>query len=555
MLRAQLLAALVCCFGVSLVPFVDENVKTVQSPRPMRSLTLTSLVFFCLLSGAQGQTNVPTRPLALDEAIRLALESNLEIARARYEPQLARLRLSDVSSYWEPVFNTRVERRSVTRGTEFDPALGLELPGNSTESDIVALGVGGILPFTGLRYDISAGYNHDFGTRGLEPIDSYSSDVGISLRQPLLRDSWIDANRLSVKLAKKDEKISEYLVMLTVMDVVNRVQQAYYDLIAAQDDVRARELSLTLAQRLLEENRKKIKIGTMAPLDEKQAESEAALRNAELIQARSEVTRVENILKSLISSDYQQWHAVAIMPTEKLLAVPQTYDLQESWVNGLTLRPDYNEAKARLERQGIVVSYRFNQLFPILDAVGTYGRSGFDSRRAVDFDDGNTNTVDPPPLVINPSYSRTLEQIRDDSNPSHSYGIVLQVPLTFRAERARYREAKALREQAKLDMQVVHERVLIGIDDAIKAARSAFQRVHATRAAREFGEEALDAAQKRLENGRATSFEVLQLQRDLTNARSAEIDAISDYNKALAELYFREGTILKKNQVHVELTR
>ncbi len=559
---------LVCHYSVvnlsAVLPSVDEEVKNVQSPRPMRPLTLTSLVFCCLLSAAaHAQTNainVPTRPLSLEEAIRLALESNLEIARVRYEPQLAGFRLSDVSAYWEPTLDLSARHISSTRGSSFDPTLGIELPGSSTETDLAQLGIGGVLPLTGLRYDISAGYNHDtglgFNDGALQPVDSYTSDIGIALRQPLLRNLWIDANRLSVKLAKKDQKISEYLVMFTVMDVVNRVQQAYYDLIGAQDAVRARQLSVTLAQRLLEENRKKIKIGVMAPLDEKQAESEAALREAELIQAMSEVTTMENILKSLISNNYQQWHAVSIVPTEKLLAVPQAYDLQESWINGLTLRPDYQEVKERLERQGIVVGYRLNQVFPVLDLVGSYGLAGFDSRRQFTFDpDNNSGTPNDVTIITDPSYSRTLDQIGREQNPTYSYGVVLQIPLTFRAERSRYKEAKALQEQAKLDVQIKHEQILIGIDDAIKAARAAYQRAQATRSGREFAAVALEAAQKRLDNGKATSFEVLRLQRDLTDARSEEIDAISDYNKALTVLYFREGTILRKNNVQVEITK
>jgi outer membrane protein len=517
----------------------------------MRPLILISLVFLCLLAPARaqmGMTNLPARPLSLEEAIRLALENNLDIARVRYEPQIAQFALSDVSAYYEPTLNFDARHSSESRAGTFDPTIGL-IPGSSTETDAAALGVGGILPLTGLRYGLSGTYSHNFGTAAGAPIDIYRSTAGITLRQPLLRDLWIDANRLNVKLARKDIKISEYAVMAVIMDVVNKVQQTYYDLIAAQDDVRARELSLTLAQRLLDENRKKIKIGVMAPLDEKQAESEAALREAELIQATGTVNTTENILKNLISNNYQQWYAVRIEPTEKLVAVPQAFDLQESWINGLTLRPDYNQLKERLERQGIIVGYRFNQMFPILDLVGSYGRSGSDSLRFVRPD---TNL---PPVAVGPSYSRTLEQIKDESNPSYSYGVVLQVPLTFRQERSRHKEAKAFEEQAKLDVQIKHEQILVGIHDAIRSAHTAFERVRATRAGREFAQVALDAAQKRLDNGKATSFEVLRLQRDLTDARSQEIDAISDYNKSLAELWTREGLILKKNRVQVEITK
>jgi outer membrane protein TolC len=285
----------------------------------------------------------------------------------------------------------------------------------------------------------------------------------------------------------------------------------------------------------------------MAPLDEKQAESEAALRRAELIQARSDVTRMENILKSLISNNYEQWYGLSLVPQEKLVAVPQTYDLQESWANGLNNRPDYLQAKERLERQGIVIKYTVNQLFPALDLTGTYGRNGFDNRQVIG---SGTNAI-----IRDSSFSGTLNDIREEINPRYSYGVVLSIPLGFTAERNAHKQAKALQEQLKLDVQIAHQNVLIGIDDATRAARAAYERALATKAARDFAQIALDAEQKKLDNGRSTSFVVLRLQRDLTDARAQEIDALSDYNKALSTLYLREGTILKKNNVTVDVEK
>lgn len=506
---------------------------------------------FAISISAQIETNRPIRSMSLEQAVRLALENNLQLARIRYEPQLAQFRLSGSYSYYEPQFSASAfHSYSEREGQTIDPVTGLPILGAEIDSDSFGgnPALRGILPFTGLQYEIGADFSHRSGVSGGRTIDDYQANIDITLRQPLLRNLWIDEQRLSIRLARKDLKISEYAVLGQMMETINAVQQAYYDLMAALDDVKAREISLSLAQRLVDENRQRVKVGTMAPLDEKQAESEAALRQAELILARSEVTRMENILKSLISKDYQEWHNVAIVPNEKLIAVQQTYDVQESWANGLQLRPDYHEAKERVERQGLVVKYTFNQLFPSLDIVGSYGRSGFDSRTVLT--DTNGNVIG----VRDSSFSGTLADIRDEINPSYSYGVILTVPLTFRSERARHRTEKGLLEQAKLDLQIVHQNVLIGIKDAIQAAQAAYERVEATRAGREFAQVALDAEQKKLDNGRSTSFVVLQLQRDLTTARSQEIDALSDYNKALSTLYNREGTILKRNNINVEVS-
>ena len=520
----------------------------------MRPTTHIVLALLCLSLAAQAQiaTNRSIRPITLEEAIRLALENNLDIARVRYEPQIAAYRLSGDYAYYEPVFQaSAVHRFSQTEGQTIDPATGLPTIGQKVDQDSFggSPALTGILPITGLRYSIDSTFDHRAGTSGGRIVDDYSADVGIRLTQPLLRDLWIDQQRLNIKVAKKDVKISEHDVLLQVMNTVNDVEAAFYDLLGALDTVKAREISVSLADRLVDENRQRVKVGTMAPLDEKQAESEAALRRADLIQARSDVRRFENILKLLISNNYEQWHGAAIVPQEKLLAVPQTYDLQESWINGLTYRPDYNQAKERLERQGIVVSYTFNQLFPTLNAIGSYGRSGIDSRNPLPPSDPRF------PGFRDASFSGTLADIKDETNPHWSYGVVLSVPLTFRAERANHRAAKAQLEQSKIDLQIVHQKSMVGIDDAIQAARSAYERVQATRAAREFAQTALDAEQKKLDNGRSTSFVVLRLQRDLTDARAEEIKALSDYNKSLSTLYFREGTILKRNNVNVEIEK
>ncbi len=522
----------------------------------MQLLTQTSLAFLCFVFAVSAQTNapnVPTRPLSLEEAIRLALENNFEIARFRYEPQISQLRLNAASVYYEPVLSGSASHFKTTREGQRDPTLGITLPSSETEGDTFSSDVNGFFGPTGLRYDIGADFGHSFGSDRSGRFDSYTSDVGIGLTQPLLRDFWIDANRLSIKVARSTLKISEHQLMFHIIDVIRQVQQNYYELVAARDQVVARDISLTLAQRLVEENRQRVKAGVLAPLDEKQAESESALREADLIQARAVVTKAENVLKGLISNNYEQWHAVTITPTEKLIAVSQIYDVQESWLNGLNLRPDYNEVKERLVRQGYEVKYSFNQIFPRMDLIGTYGRRGFDSRTPIITQVG-TN----PPAITGfrgGSFSGTLDDIREDRNPYYSFGLRVEIPLTFRQERSRHKAEQALEEQMKIDLQQKHQEILIDIDDAIKAANAAYERVQATRAGTEFAQQALDAEQKKLDNGKSTSFVVLRLQRDLTDARAQEIRALADYNKALAQLFFEEGTILQKNRVKVEITK
>src|SRR5215210_6493949 len=157
----------------------------------MRLTMCTVLGIFCVAFSlpAQIDTNRPVRPLTMDEAIRLALENNLQIARVRFEPQIAQFRVSGNYAYYEPAFQASAGHRYTQREGQFIPTTGLQAPASTTEVDSFGGGLVGVLPYTGLRYNINSGFDHVTGTRGIGGgIDEYSADVGISLTQPLLRD-------------------------------------------------------------------------------------------------------------------------------------------------------------------------------------------------------------------------------------------------------------------------------------------------------------------------------------------------------------------------------
>jgi outer membrane protein TolC len=553
----------------------------------MRLYTQIGLTLSCLSVGLPAQTpnaltnaapdatapptpNQEARPLTMQETIQLALEHNFDIAIARYNTQISSYRLGGAYGFYDPQLRVGLTHSvAQSEPAQLDPSLQAIIganvvPGRTSESDTIggpgggSMGITGYLPW-GMTYDFSGYSRHDFGTQGAisqtgvysSTFDTYSADTSVTLSQPLLRDAWIDANRLNIKLAKKDVKISEYDLLLRVEDVISRVQQAYYNLIAAQDEVRAREVSLELARKLVDENRQRVLVGTMASLDEKQAESQAALREADLIQARAALITQQNTLKDFISDNYETWHLVEIQPSEKLLAVPQAFDLQDSWRKGLALRPDFNKVRAQLERQGLQVSYDFNQLFPSLNLVGTYGRHGLDQSTFVRDPITGRDTI----KTRDSSFSGTLADLRDESAPYFSYGVAMRMPLSFRAERNRYKADKAAQKQYETLVRSTHQQVLIEIDTAIKVAQADYQSVKASSTAREYAQIALDAEQKKYENGKSTPFVLLRLQNDVTSARSAEIRALAKYNADLSSLAFYEGTILDRNRITVQFQK
>jgi outer membrane protein TolC len=260
-----------------------------------------------------------------------------------------------------------------------------------------------------------------------------------------------------------------------------------------------------------------------------QDEAQVASSQANLIAAQNTLSVDENTLKSLLTDNYSQWHDTDIQPTATLAAPLQSFNLQDSWNKGLNGRPDLKQAQANVEQQGIELKFYRNQLFPQLDLIGTVGYNGAARE-----------------------FSGTFNQFGEGDRPFYSYGAQLSIPLSNTGPRNQYKTAKATREQLVLQLKQLEQNIMVEIDNAVKLAQSRYESVEATRSARIYAEAALNAEQEKYKVGKSTTFTVLQLQNNLTAARSNEIRALADYNEALANLADQEGSTLERNGISLE---
>jgi len=507
------------------------------------------------------------RTLTLDECIRLALEHNLEIRIQRYNPQISLYQLDASYGVYDPLFSLSGSHSSNKGLAGFDSSLGLVTPGSDTEADSVGSGISGQLPW-GMTYSLGANLSDASGntprpvtfpvgfitqtnavydpggalsgyyltTNVVEaaaivnfPFNNTAGQMGaLQLRQPLMKNFWIDNTRMQIAVDKANLRSSEMGFRQQVMNTVTLVETAYYNLIYSFDQVTVQQKSVELAARLLAENKKRVEVGALAPLDEKQAESALAARQADLLLAKGNLATAQNTLKGLLTEDYSAWHAVEIEPAAKLMAIPVVLDLQESWIKGMSQRPDLEQARLNVEKQDITLSYQKNQLFPQVDVVGAYGY----------------NASSPN------SFNGAFNQWANGEAPFYSVGAQVSIPLGNRTARNNYRAGKAIKEQLLLQLKQLEQSVMVAIDNSVVEVRTSFERVNATHEARVYAEAALNAEQKKLENGKSTSFEVLRLQNDLTSARSQEVRALADYNIALSRLALQEGSTLDRNKIY-----
>ncbi len=494
---------------------------------------------------AQPTNTTAVRPLTLEDCLQVALEHNLDIKIQRYNPELMRYALSTAKWAYDPALSMSGGHSYAQEPGGIAAFQGALVPyaGNVSDANTFSAALSGQLPYGGPSYSVGTSMSDTYGfstrliTNALGelvpiqvPFETADARMGFfQLRQPVLRNFWIDGARLAIVLNEKNLRISEVQLRGQIMQTITAVESAYYNLIYSQEDVEVQRAGLKLAERLLEENRKRVQVGALAPLDEKQAEAQAAGSRATLLAALGTEDTTQRVLKNMLSDDYSQWKDTRIQPMEKLVAVPEKFDLQESWRRGITQRPELLQQQLSLEKQGYQVKYSKNQILPQLDVVGTAGWKG---------SSGNFDTA--------------LDQVGGRDNPFWSVGGELTMPLFNRAAVNTYRAAKATRDQMALEFKQAQQGVLIQIENDIATARTDFQRVQATREARIYAQEALSAEEKKLASGKSTSFEVLRLQRDLTTASSAEIRALADYNIDLATLALHEGNTLERRKVSIE---
>ena len=489
---------------------------------------ISAILFFAAtIAAATAQTNAvqtnAVRSLTLDDCIAEALKHNFDVQVERYAPEISLYDLRGAYAGYDPTLSVSGTHSFNVRPGGLNAEL-IPLPATTSQSDSFSSSIGGALP-TGLQYNFS-GHVTDTTTA-----ENSGGNIAVSLNQPLLKNFWVDGTRLSISVAKNRLKYSEQSLRQQFITTVTAVENAFYELIYARESVQVQQQAMELAGKQLGDDRQRVQIQVLAERGGtiEQDEAQEAQSRANLIGAQFSLAKAQNTLKNLITDNYSQWHDLDIEPLATLAATRQMFDVQDSWNKGLTQRPDLKQAKLDVEQQGIQLKYSFNQIFPELDLVGSYGFNGQGSE-----------------------FHHTFGQIDEGNAPFYSYGAQLSIPLSNAKARNSYKAGKATAQQILLRLKQLEQNVMVNIDNAVKQAQSSYESVDATRQARTYAEVALNAEQGKYSAGKSTTFIVLQLQNNLTSARSQEIRALADYNEALANLALQEGDTLERRKIDLK---
>ena len=484
---------------------------------PMKACAL--ILSLCLAATVvrASDTNRVTRSLTLRACIERALADNLEIHFERINPGIANWGIVQQQGVFDPAFVAELGYSDVSKPFSDGTT-------SRTRQLNPSVGLAGVLPM-GTGYGLSVNDTRASGTDINDRL--YTGAATLTLSQPLLKNFGLDPNLAQIRVARKLRDITIQKFAFLVINKISSVSQAYYELVFAIEDYKAKFEDLTLAKQLLNENRKRVQVGVMSPLDVTQAEAGAAEREEAVIVAERTIKDNENTLKRLISSDVRAFQGISFVPTDLPLVEMIEADVTRSVRAALDLRPDYRAARYEIDRQHILVQYNRNQLWPEVDLLGSYGANG---------------------LSFSGFHDLTARQLGND-NPAWGVGISVSFPLGNRKARANYNIARLDREQALLTLKQLEQDIVVAVDNAVGHLQTNLKRVDATRVASRLARESLAAEETKLRAGASTSFLVLQAQSQLATARSAEIRAQIDYTESLFELARVEGSTLQKNNI------
>jgi outer membrane protein TolC len=467
--------------------------------------------------------------LTLDEATTRALERNLDIAVERLNPQTFDFSIAALDASYLPTFTSNVGLRSQSQFPRSQTA-GADML--VTETFTGNSGIAQNVKWGGGSFAVTFNNNRQkqtdlFATRN--PV--LNANLNAIYIQPLLRGFRIDGTRSQLQVTHLTQEMSEIALRGTIVRTLANVRNAYWDLVYAIEAADVAGRSLSLATKLVEDNRSRVEVGAMAPLDVVQAQAEEATRRQVLTRADAERRTAELALKRLIvnGTDDPFWTA-AINPVDRPTYTTEALDVAGAVKQALTNRTDLQQSQKQLAANDISLRSLADQLLPALDLTSSYGLAGVGGPQFIRQGLGGAIAQ-----TIPSGYSDALRIISDRIAPTWNFALNLSYPIggspaEANLARARIQQRQTIAQSRQMELQIATE-----VTNAALQVESNREGLQAAAAARDLAQRRLDAEQSRFDVGLSTNFFVVQAQRDLRDAQNAELRALLDYRRAQVE--------------------
>ena len=539
-----------------------------------------------------GVTSDNPLPLSLTEAVKRALQNNNDIEVARDDVRFAETQLRSLEGIFDPIFSITptIDRRIQPVQNIFAGAGVSGQVSNTVYS--LSPSVNKQFSRGGGNYELSFSNNKTTTSATNSTLDPfYSSNLALTFNQPLLRNRSIDNNRRQIRIQKKRLEQSDADFRLRTIDVISRVQQAYWELVFALRDQQNQLDNLNLSRENLRNVEAQISAGAKAPLERAEVQTELANRESALLLAVQNVSIAENNVKQLIFKDSlrPEWSA-QLTPTDSPAFNESPVNLTEALKEARDNRPELRRLRLDNDINSIDIQYFKNQTKPQIDlqtTLATTGLAGTAATRAiapgttVPLISGDPNFVEDAfllsqiqdiqrragfPVATSPNvetpqlapsdliggYGKNLRNLFGLNTYNVIVGVAIQIPFKNKTAEANLAGARIQKERLEASTRSQDQIIEVDVRNSAQAVETSRRRVLSAREARINAELQLEGEQRLYQVGRSTTFLLFQRQNALTNARNSELRAETDYNKALAELQRATSSTLRANNVTVE---
>ncbi len=512
-------------------------------------------------------------PLTLEQAIEMALKNNNDIDASRNDVKIAEYNLRGAKGIYDPVlgaesyYESRTTPTASTIGGATNGAVNVkQFYGNA--------GVVGFSPYKGGNYSAdftSSRTNTSNLNATLNP--QYPSELTFRYNQPLFRNFGMDANRRSIEIAKKNLSLTDSQFRQKAIEVVTLVEQNYWDLAYSLRNLQVQIDAVRQARTQLESNQRLVDKGVLAPIDIVAATAQITTLEQNVYTAQESVTRSENTLKTLLTEDRADdvWSR-PLTPVSPITLEPPRISLEVAIIEAMKNRPEIEQFETNKEINAIDEKYFRNQVKPQIDLYGSYTMSGLAGAATPprtttpsalttrvnqlsliagfpELPIGTTTSTVPSNLVG--GYFNSLGNLIGQDFPTYRAGVTISLPFGNTIAKANLGRTLVEGERIKNLSDQAENIIEAEVRNALQAIRSAESRLASALAARSAAEQLAESEVRQFKAGTTTFYLVLQRQTDLLTAKSRELQAQTDLNRAIAEFQRATGTTLTVNNIKI----
>ena len=376
----------------------------------------------------------------------------------------------------------------------------------------------------------------------------FNSTWTFNYTQPLFKNFRIDANRENIYVSKVNRDITDVQLQATITNTVSNVRNAYWDYVYAQQSIIVAQQVLDLADHLVADNKTRVEVGTMAPIDVYTAQAEQANDQQALVAAQSTQRNAELALKKLIVSgtDDATWKA-SLNAIDQPDFAPMPVDIDEAIRRALCERTDLAIVKKTVQENDVILKYLNDQTRPQLDLVAAYGTNGVGGTGLIRGSGLGAPITGTVPGGITDAFSSLFR----GAYPTWSFALNFSYPLGLSAQEASVAKARVQLNQVGAQMKQIELQVANDVTSAAIAVQNNAELVRASETAVQLQQAKLDAEQAKLDVGMSTNYNVVLAQRDLATSKNTELSAIRNYRKALVELERQQQTTLTSSNITI----